>query len=229
MDMANSRRLRRRSSASCSFFVAGGIILNAGRSLVRWLQGEDIPEPGLIALWGAVLSILLKEAVFQYTLRQGRRLDSEVVRANAWHHRSDALSSIGALIGIGCAILFGDRWTVLDPLASLVVGFFIIRVAWKLLHQSVDELMEASLPPEVEQEILDIVGTFPDVSDPHNLKTRRIGSHYAMELHIRMDGNISLETSHARTHSIEKAIKDRFGPDTHVTVHVEPAKKSAKP
>lgn len=208
--------------------VAGGILFQSIGSLADWFRGEDLPKPGKLALWAALISILLKELTFQYTIRKGHQLRSSVVEANAWHHRSDALSSIGALIGIGGAILLGDRWTVLDPLASLVVGCFIIHAAWKLLKNCIDDLTEASLPEDVEKEILGIVTAFPDVQDPHNLRTRRIGSHYAIELHIRMDGDISLVKAHARSYDIEQALKQKFGPETHVVVHVEPVKPFAK-
>lgn len=204
--------------------VAGGILYQAGVALVHFFGGQIIPKPGMIALWAAVLSIVLKEGAYQYTVHKGRSLRSSALEANAWHHRSDALSSIGTLIGIGGAILLGDKWTILDPLASAVVGIFIIRTAWKLLSQSFGELMEASLPKEVEKEILDIVTSFPDVEDPHNLKTRRIGNRYAIEMHIRMDGNTPLIDAHSRTHYIEKALKEKFGEETHVVVHVEPIK-----
>ena len=208
--------------------VAGGIIFQSAGALVDWFKGENLPKPGKLALWAALISILLKELTFQYTVRQGRKLNSSVVQANAWHHRSDALSSIGALVGIGGAILLGDRWTVLDPLASLVVGGFIVHAAWKLLKNCIDDLTEASLPEEVEKEILDIVTAFPDVTDPHNLRTRRIGDHYAIEIHIRMDGNLSLIQTHERSHDIELALKEKFGPDTHIAVHVEPIKPFSK-
>ena len=208
--------------------VAGGIIFRSSGTLVAWYRGAGVPKPGMLALWAAIISILFKELTFQYTVRKGRKLKSPVVEATAWHHRSDALSSIGALVGIGGAILLGDRWTVLDPLASLIVGFFIVRVAWKLLKNCIGDLMEASLPDEVEKEILQIVTSFPDVQDPHNLRTRRIGSHYAIEFHIRMDGNLPLVQAHERSHFIEQALKERFGPETHVVVHVEPVKPSPK-
>lgn len=207
--------------------VAGGIIFHSAGSLVDWFRGEDLPKPGMLALWAALISILLKELTFQFTVRRGRKLRSSVVEANAWHHRSDALSSIGALVGIGGAILFGDRWTVLDPLASLIVGFFIVYAAWKLLKNCIDDLTEASLPDDVEKEILGIITSFPDVQDPHNLRTRRIGDHYAIEIHIRMDGNLPLVQAHDRTKDIEQALEARFGPETHVVVHVEPVKPVA--
>ncbi|MDY6288837.1 MAG: cation diffusion facilitator family transporter [Bacteroidales bacterium] len=207
--------------------VAIGIGYKAVTAFLYWLQGGMLATPGMLALWAAVVSIAIKELVYHYTVHKGRVLNSPAVEANAWHHRSDALSSIGTLVGIGGAILLGKRWTVLDPIASLVVSFFILRVAWKLLKQGLDELMEASLPEEVESEILAIVNTFPDVQDPHHLRTRRIGSRYAIELHIRMDGSTPLNIAHSRTYEIEQALKQHFGTDTHVTIHVEPAHKDA--
>jgi len=204
--------------------VAIGIGYHAIIALIKWWQGGMLAAPGVLALWAAVVSVVLKEAVYQYTLRCGRNLNSPVLEANAWHHRSDAFSSLGTLVGIGGAILLGNRWTILDPLASLVVTFFIMKVAWKLLKQGLDELMEASLPEEVEQEIITIVNEFPDVCDPHHLRTRRIGSRYAIELHIRMDGDLPLSVAHTRTYEIEQKLKQHFGPDTHITLHVEPTK-----
>lgn len=204
--------------------VAVGLGWKAVESMLFWYSGGTLPAPGMLALWAAVVSIVLKELVYRYTVHRGKNLNSPAVEANAWHHRSDALSSLGTLAGIGGAILLGDRWTVLDPLAGLVVSLFILRVAWKLLKGSFNELLEASLPDEVEREILEVVTSFPDVSDPHHLRTRRIGSRYAIELHIRMDGAMPLAASHARTCEIEQALKARFGERTHITLHVEPRK-----
>ena len=204
--------------------VAVGIGYKAVDALLGWCHGVSLPAPGMLALWAAVVSVALKELVYRYTMRRSRGLDSPALEANAWHHRSDAFSSLGTLAGIGGAILLGERWTVLDPLASLVVSFFILRVAWKLLKQGLDELLEASLPDSVEKEMLDIVTSFPDVCDPHHLRTRRIGNRYAVELHIRMDGTLPLSMAHARTREIEHALKERFGEKTHITLHVEPAK-----
>lgn len=204
--------------------VGVGIGWHGGVDLWKWVHGENVEAPGWLALWAAVVSVVLKEAVYQYTVRRGRRLQSPAVEANAWHHRSDAFSSLGTLVGIGGAILLGDRWTVLDPIASIVVAFFIFRVAYKLMSQGLSELLEASLPDDVEQRILAIVDSFPDVHDPHHLRTRRIGNHIAIELHIRMDGNLPLSTAHARTCEIEQSLKHQFGEQTHITLHVEPDK-----
>ena len=113
--------------------VAGGIIYAGGAKLIAWLQGGQIVAPGTLALWAALVSIVVKEGLYLYTARRGKQLESSAMTANAWHHRSDALSSIGAALGIGGAILLGDRWTVLDPLASVVVGAMLIKVAFDLL------------------------------------------------------------------------------------------------
>ena len=208
--------------------VAGGIFYDAAVHLMKWFGGENLPKPGMLALWAALASIILKELTFQYTRRAEKALHSPALEANAWHHRSDALSSLATLVGIGGAILLGDRWTVLDPVASILVTLFIVRVAWKLLKECFGDLLEASLPEEVEKEILDVISSFPDVSDPHNLRTRRIGSRYAIEFHIRMDGDIPLVKAHSRAHDIAKVLKEKFGDNTHIVVHVEPVKSIPK-
>ena len=204
--------------------VAAEIIIKGVVNIGEWVKGEDLVSPGMLAFWVAILSIVFKEAIYQYTVRRGHGPDSQALIANAWHHRSDAFSSIGTTIGIGGAILLGGRWAVLDPIASLVVSVFIIKVAVTLLRQGVYELMEGSLPDDVEDEIIGIVMSFPDVMDPHDLRTRRIGNHYAIELHVRMRGDISLSESHDRASEIERAIREQFGQHTHVTIHMEPLK-----
>ncbi|MBO4416664.1 MAG: cation transporter [Bacteroidales bacterium] len=204
--------------------VAIGIIVSGAVKFSHWLSGEDIAAPGKLALWAALISIVVKELIYRYTISQGRNLDSAAVIANAWHHRSDALSSIGAAIGIGGAIAFGDRWTVLDPLASIVVGAMLFKVAWDLLKESVDELTEHSLSDEAENEILNVISSFPDVSEPHNLRTRKINNRVAVDIHVRMDGNIPLEDAHHRATEIETRIRERFGKDSIVNIHMEPIK-----
>ena len=204
--------------------AATGIIVSGSIKLADWLNGAQIEAPGKIALWAALISIVVKEGLYQYTSRKGKSLDSQAVVANAWHHRSDAFSSIGAAIGIGGAILLGDRWTVLDPLASIVVGAMLVKVAWDVLRNSANELTECSLPEETEHEIEEIITSFPDVTEPHNLRTRRIGNRIAIEAHIRMDGELSLNKVHERASDIERKLKERFGKETHVTLHTEPKK-----
>ena len=206
--------------------AATGIILAGILSLVEWFQGAQLEAPSMLALWAALLSIVVKEILFHYTAHCGKRLNSQAMIANAWHHRSDALSSIAAAIGIGCAILLGDRWTVMDPVASVIVGFVLMNVAVKLLRTSINELTESSLNADVEREIEEIITSFPGICEPHNLRTRHIGNRIAIEAHIRMDGDISLRDAHSRATMVEQKLKERFGSDTHVTIHMEPIKES---
>lgn len=200
------------------------IIVSGAVKFAHWLGGENLEVPGKLALLAAVVSILVKEVLYRYTVVRGRKLESQAVVANAWHHRSDALSSIGAAIGIGGAILLGERWAVLDPLASIVVGGMLMKVAYDLLKDSMGELTDQSLSADEEHEILDIIASFPDVSEPHNLRTRRIGNRIAIESHIRMDGNLPLSSAHEHASAIERKLKERFGPDALVTLHMEPKK-----
>jgi len=204
--------------------AAIGIIVSGAVKFAAWLGGEQLTPPGALALWVALLSIAVKEAMFRYTAIQGRKLGSSALTANAWHHRSDALSSIGAAIGIGGAVLLGGRWAVLDPLASIVVGGMLLGVAWKILRPSMGELTDASLPEETEAEILEVIRSFSGVSDPHNLRTRRIGNRVAIEAHIRLDGSLPLAEAHERTSEIERCLKERFGSDALITLHMEPEK-----
>ena len=204
--------------------AAIGIIVSGSLKFASWLQGEELPAPGMIAFWVAIASIVIKEAMFQYTIRRGRSLDSSALTANAWHHRSDALSSIGAALGIAGAIFIGGRWTVLDPIASVIVGAMLLKVAVDIMRPSLGELTDESLPESTEAEILSIIASSPGVSQPHNLRTRRIGSRIAIEAHIRLDGSMTLQEAHERTSDIERRLRARFGSSTIVTLHMEPTK-----
>ena len=204
--------------------VGFGIFWNGASSIYTFLRGGQLESPGVVALVAALVSIVSKEILYHYTVIQGKKLNSQAVIANAWHHRSDALSSIGTAIGIGGAILLGDHWRVLDPVAAVVVSFFIMKVSVRLLIPCVDELLEKSLPEDVEKEIEQTVLSFPGVSQPHHLRTRRIGNYYAIELHVRMDGKITLEEAHSTATAIENKLKEMFGKGTHVGIHVEPTK-----
>ena len=204
--------------------AAIGIVVSGAGKLAAWLQGENLPSPGKLALWAALLSILAKEVLYQYTRIKGQKLDSPALEANAWHHRSDALSSVGAAIGIGGAILLGNRWTVLDPLASIVVGLMLVKVAWDLLGPSFRELTDSSLPKETEAEMLEIIRGIDGVQDPHNLRTRRVGNRIVAEVHIRLDGSQSLSEAHEKATEVERRIKARFGQQSHIVVHMEPVK-----
>ena len=205
--------------------AAVGIVVSGARKLAAWFQGEELPAPGALALWAALISIVVKEILYQYTRIKGRKLDSPALEANAWHHRSDALSSVGAAIGIGGAILLGQRWTVLDPLASIAVGAMLVKVAWDLLGPSVGELTDSSLPADTEEEMLRIIRSVEGVEDPHNLRTRRVGNRIAAEVHIRLDGGQTLAEAHEKASEVERRFKERFGAQSHLIVHMEPRKR----
>ena len=196
--------------------VALGILNSGAMKIKLWLDGEQLEAPGTIALWAALLSVVLKEGVYRYSMIKAHQLNSPAVEANAWHHRSDALSSIGTAVGIGGAIFLGQRWTVLDPIASVVVGIFIVKVSVSLLRRGIGDLLEQSLPDAVEEEILQLVAALPGLSKPHDLRTRRIGNHYAIELHILMDGNITLREAHDKASEVEETLKSHYGQETHV-------------
>ena len=206
------------------FFVGVGILYNGTTSVIDTLGGKTLVKPSIWALIVAAISILSKELLYRYTIYKGKHLNSQALTANAWHHRSDALSSIGTLIGIGGAICLGEQWRILDPIAAIVVSIFIMKVAMQLLKPCVDELLERSLPADTENKILEIIGSFPEVSAPHNLRTRRIGNHIAIEVHIRMAGEISLLEAHTIATNIERRLKDEFGNMTHIGIHMEPKK-----
>ena len=206
--------------------VAVGIIVSGAKKFAAWLNGTDLEAPKQIALWAALLSIVLKEILFQYTIRRSKAIDSQALVANAWHHRSDAISSIGAALGIGGALLLGERWTVLDPIAGIIVGALLIKTSVDLLRGSMSELTEGSLSEETELEILNIIRATPDVFDPHNLRTRRIGNHIAIEVHVRMKGDTPLQAAHEKASLMERQLREHFGKHTHVNIHMEPVKNN---
>lgn len=141
------------------------------------------------------------------------------------HHRSDALSSVGTLVGIGCAYFLGGGWRLADPAAAIVVALLILRVAWQLMKMGMDELLEKSLPREQEEHILTLIAADPAVASPHNLRTRRIGQNIAVEVHIRVDGAMTVTESHRLTVDIERRLRDAYGEGTIVSIHVEPRKQ----
>lgn len=206
-------------------FAAGiGILYNGAVKIADYVNGVQLNEPGMLAFVAALVSVVLKEIIYRYTVIVGKKLDSQTVVANAWHHRSDAFSSVGTAVGIGGALLLGPKWRVLDPLAAVVVSAFIIKVACQLIKNSVGELMEESLPEELENQIENTLKSVPGVYDPHNLRTRKIGNACSVSVHVRMDGNLTVWQSHEITLTIETAIRQILGKDTFVSVHVEPMK-----
>ena len=192
--------------------------------IIYVMQGNQLESPGIIALWAAILSIVLKEWIFRATRKVAKEENSKALEANAWHHRSDAMSSIGTAIGIGGAVMLGDSWAILDPIAAIVVCILIIVTAFKIIRQASGELLEESLPKEIEDKIEQIAYQDPLVSDIHKLHTRRIGNIIAIEMHLRMPSDVTLAESHIHATSIEKSLKQEFGNGTHIMLHIEPTK-----
>ena len=188
------------------------------------IRGGELQSPGIIALIAAITSIISKEWIYRVTHRVARQLESQALEANAWHHRSDAFSSIGTAIGIGGAVALGSRWTILDPIAAVIVSIMISLTALKLIRKSSGELLEESLPQETEQQIVDIVYQDPLATDVHHLHTRRIGNIIAIEMHLRLPKDITLEQAHTHATAIERHLRDTFGSGTHIMLHIEPTK-----
>ena len=208
-----------------ALLVVGAMLLAGGvEKIVAAARGDVLAVPGWIALAAALVSILAKEIVFRFTVRVGRKTGSDAVIANAWHHRSDALSSIGTGLGIGVALLLGEKWAVLDPIAAAVVSIFIIVTAVKLLAPAINQLMEKSLPEEEEKFIWDAVAEDSSLHELHHLRTRRVGQVVSIEMHIRMAGDISLNESHRHSVILEKKLRGHFGQNAVINIHIEPLK-----
>ena len=208
--------------------VGIGIAVDGVEKIIQVWNGETLAQPGWIAFWAAIASIALKELTYWLTIRVAKQVDSEALRANAWHHRSDALSSIGTGLGIGGAILLGQKWTILDPIAALVVSVFIVLTALRLTYGALGEFLEQSLPEENENEIRAIVAADKELSELHHLCTRRLGNRVAIEMHLRMPGNTPLTIAHRHASAIEQQLKQRFGDQTHINIHLEPTKVNGK-
>lgn len=208
--------------------IAGiGLMINGIEQVVDSLKGNALPRPTMLALIIAIVSILAKEWLYRYSLKKGKEVNSPAVVANAWHHRSDAISSGGTLVGIAGAMFLGERWRILDPIAAIVVSIFIIKSGYDIMKPCIGELLEASLPEDQEREILDIVRGIPGIRNVHNLRSRRIGNGIAIDLHAKMNGSESLADAHARATAAEKAIKARFGDNSIINIHMEPMRDSA--
>ncbi len=202
--------------------VGAGLFYQGVMKIYNFSQGAELATPGMAAFYAAIGSVVIKEFLFRYTLVAGKKTGSQVLAANAWHHRSDVYSSLGTLLGIGGAIFLGKSWVILDPLAAVIVSFFIFKVAFSISRATLMELIETSLPKEYENEILEIASGVDGVHDPHDLKTRKIGSNIAIDIHIRVLNELNIEDAHQITVDLEKTLRDAYGQETHISIHTEP-------
>ncbi len=196
--------------------------LDGASTLISALNGEVLPRPDIWTLYVAVFSILAKEFCYRYTLSYGKRLDSPALKANALHHRSDAISSIATLVGVSFALFMGEAWRIMDPIASIVIAFMIIIPAVKIAIPSINELLEASLPQETTRHMLNVIRSVPGVMKVHNLRSRRNGHSCLVDVNIHVDPDITVREGHAISSAVERRLHKEFGSDMIIYVHIEP-------
>lgn len=208
---------------SLMLIVVAVNLMSGGINKIRQiLDGGEVSSPGMIALWAAVASIVLKEILYRYTIIQGKALNSPMMIANAWHHRSDAFSSVGSLLGIAGAIFLGDKFVILDPITGCVISIFILVMTVKMSVPAIKELLDVSLPDDVEEKIEATAKSVKGVVDLHELKTRREGPGIIMEGHLVLDSEISLKEAHDISKKVEESLRKEFGPETQISLHLEP-------
>ncbi|MBT4551380.1 cation transporter [bacterium] len=208
---------------SIALILVGFTIFNLGlKKTILVFNEELLTKPSMFALYLIIFSIIAKEMLYRVTFKAGQKSGSTALMANAWHHRSDAFSSIATLIGISGAIFLGPKWYFLDPLAAIIISFFILKIGLQLLSKSINELLEATLPPEINEKILKIVTSVQESKNPHNVKTRRIGRNIAIDLHIKVAPALNIVAAHNISTTIEQKLKNHFGENTVVYIHIEP-------
>ena len=206
------------------FLVGLKIGWDALHTIFDAIKGEHVPKPGQIAFWAALVSIISKEILYRKTVLVGRKTQNDSVIANAWHHRSDAMSSVGTAIGIGAATFLGAEWTIMDPIAAIMISFLLMKVALDIVKDQIAGLTERSLSADIHQEIVTMALSFPDISYPHNLRTRSVGKTVVIDLHVRVNPEMRVADAHAVVSDLEQKLRERFGEDTIATVHIEPLK-----
>lgn len=206
------------------FLAIAGIAIGKNSVLIfiSVYRGEQLSAPGLLALFAAISSIIFKELLFRYTKRAGEKINSPSIIANAWHHRSDAFSSIGAALGIAGAIFLGGKWLILDPLAGVIVAVILVKEALRIIKVNLSQLLDASLGPKSMEDIYRILKDIPECNDPHNIRTRMVGKRAVISLHIRVLDSYSIKKGHDIAHNAEDRLKEHFGSDSIITVHIEP-------
>jgi cation diffusion facilitator family transporter len=206
-----------------SLIVTGFYIAWGGISgIIGHYRGNISPAPALLAILAALVSIIAKEYMYRKTNRVGKEIQSPALIANAQHHRSDALSSIGVLFGVLGARFLGESFRVLDPLAAVIVSYIVIKVAFSICFNAIRELLEESLPKSIEDEIMEILSGVDGVHYPHSLRTRRIGANYAIDVHIEIKKDMSVEKAHSISDIAESKLFEKYGKDTIVNIHIEP-------
>lgn len=202
--------------------AALGIAYSGAMAIVDSFKGIECPRPGLSTLFIAVASIVSKELLFRYTIRKARTVNSSSLTANAWHHRSDAISSIATVAGISAAYFLGDRWHILDPVASVLIAVFIAVSAIQICRPAIDELLDKSLSAEQVKRAEEIISHTGGVRAFHHLRTHRNGRLAIIDVHIKVQADISVQEGHTIATNVETALRQEFGKEVISNVHVEP-------
>lgn len=185
------------------------------------LEGSygDLKIPGLLALIAAAVSVVVKELMYWYTIAAAKKINSDALKADAWHHRSDALSSVGAFVGILGARL---GLPILDPIASVVICLFVVKAALDIFRDAIDKMVDKSCDDETEQNITGVILAQNGVQSVDELKTRLFGAKIYVDVEIGVDGNISLFCSHEIAEQVHRSIENEFPTVKHCMVHVNP-------
>lgn len=196
--------------------VGLGIVWDAGE---RLFQPEELLHPHSITLYVALFSILVKEGLYHYTQYLARRIKSELLRANAWHHRSDSVSSVVVMVGIG-GTMAGLPY--LDAIGAVLVGVMIVHIGWTLGWGAMQELVDAGLEEEKVQEIREVINSVSGVSNIHMLRTRKLGGHASADVHVQVDPWLSVSEGHRIAEVVQMRLIDEVDLLSDVTVHVDP-------
>lgn len=203
--------------------IAGGIMIDA---IERLLESERLFRPERFALYIAAVSVLIKEGMYWYTVRVARQIRSEMLKANAWHHRSDAISSVVVLVGVGGTLL---GYPGLDAAAAVVVGIMVAKVGWDLGWGALQELVDASLEESTVKQIRSVIDRVPGVRSLHMLRTRRQGYEACADVHVLVHPWVSVSEGHMISNAVEQRIMDEIDEITDVTVHIDPEDDEAAP
>ncbi len=201
-------------------FITGlGIGMDALQNIFQKSR-EELETPGILALLAAILSIVCKEAMYWYTRHYAKKIESGALMADAWHHRSDALSSVGALVGIGGAML---GFPVMDSIASLVIFVFIAKAAYDIFKDAIDKMVDHCCDEETEQQIYECVMKNDEVLGIDLLQTRIFGNKIYVDVEIVVDGSYTLNRAHEIAENVHDEIEKNFSKIKHIMVHVNPA------
>jgi len=219
------RRLETLVTAFIGLMLAAAGI-GIGWEAISTLHEQHDSPPGWIALYAAMASIITKEILYRWTAAVGKKIKSPALAANAWHHRTDAISSFPVLIAIGGALLF-PSWSFLDRVGAVVVSIFILHAAMKIIWPAVSELVDAGAPEEIQKKIAKIVCNTSGVREVHAVRTRYVSSSIQIDMHIVVDGSISVREGHEIADKVENSIISGLPEVVDVVVHVDPSEDSS--